>query len=333
MRLSAHSGLNASPTRQYRMSTLVRDRVQPRRSTWRTRHVCLLMLSAMISAACTDTHPGTAETVVAAVPTVNRHRRACLTSETRDAIYARPGIRFHSGLFYKPRDMALLSPAHRLAPLIVQEVCPTVPAAPPGMHLRLGALRTSDTGTVEAAQPTVYTASTVTTLGGRPAEQVVYLWYYAAPLPGAPAITEPIWRAIRITLDEDGHPIIWESLAPAGPEPAVLLFVSRSLDQAAADAHGPPLPHRRFSIERGVDACPNVVVARILDDGPMPMGPFVYLDAATCSVTTLLCRCMPSQVDLFIEDIYYDLLPLPATSPLTATDPIRLDHALRLPPR
>ena len=56
---------------------------------------------------------------------------------------------------------------------------------------------------------------------------------------------------------------------------------------------------------------PDVVVARIIDDGPVPMGPYVYLNALPSrAVTTALCRCSPSQVEAFIETRYYDLRPL-----------------------
>ncbi|MFH1109147.1 MAG: hypothetical protein V1790_08145 [Planctomycetota bacterium] len=61
---------------------------------------------------------------------------------------------------------------------------------------------------------------------------------------------------------------------------------------------------------------PDVVVARLIDDGPAPMGPYVYLNAPPGrAVTTVLCRCSPSQVEAFIETRYYDLVPLETIDP------------------
>jgi len=61
---------------------------------------------------------------------------------------------------------------------------------------------------------------------------------------------------------------------------------------------------------------PDVVAARIIDDGPVPMGPYVYLNAPPSrTVTTVLCRCSPSQVEAFIETRYYDLRPLETMDP------------------
>ena len=59
-----------------------------------------------------------------------------------------------------------------------------------------------------------------------------------------------------------------------------------------------------------------MVAARIIDDGPVPMGPYVYLNAPPSrTVTTVLCRCSPSQVEAFIETRYYDLRPLETMDP------------------
>jgi len=112
----------------------------------------------------------------------------------------------------------------------------------------------------------------------------------------------------------DGFPCVWAILA-AGfvrdhSAPLKLLFVSDSLEQAAAKAFGPPLPGRRYSIERDVGDAPTTVVPRIVEDGPIPMGPYVYLAADTHALTTLLCRCEPSQARSFIETDYYDLQDL-----------------------
>ena len=65
-------------------------------------------------------------------------------------------------------------------------------------------------------------------------------------------------------------------------------------------------------IERSTQGAPRVVVARVIDDGPVAMGPIVYLSAGARAVSTLICRCMPAQVKTLRTTAAYDLLPLPA---------------------
>lgn len=108
-----------------------------------------------------------------------------------------------------------------------------------------------------------------------------------------------------MTLDAAGYPVIWEILPP-DPE-FRLLFVAQSLEKRAADQFGAPLARRRFSVERACTEQPKVWVARLLDQGPVPLGPAVYLEAGTGSVTTLLCRCSPAQVDQIRKTVYYQL--------------------------
>ena len=54
---------------------------------------------------------------------------------------------------------------------------------------------------------------------------------------------------------------------------------------------------------------PDVVVARVIDDGPVAAGPIVYLSAGTRAVSTLICRCMPAQARKLLATSTYDLLP------------------------
>ena len=77
-------------------------------------------------------------------------------------------------------------------------------------------------------------------------------------------------QGIRITLNSAGQPAIWEVLADGSG--AELIFVSQSLEAAALAEFGKPLPGRRYAIERSVEEAPSVVVARVIDDGPMAHG-------------------------------------------------------------
>ncbi len=155
-------------------------------------------------------------------------------------------------------------------------------------------------------------------------------------------------QGIRITLNSAGQPALWEVLTDSSG--AELIFVSHSLEAAALAEFGKPLPGRRYAIERSMEEAPNVIVARVIDDGPVAMGPMVYLSAGTRTVSTLICRCMPAQVRKLVATATYDLLPFqsgPTNSLITQANALlkertafwpgehpgeeRLEQCLRLP--
>ena len=111
-----------------------------------------------------------------------------------------------------------------------------------------------------------------------------------------------------MTLDDSGHAVIWEVLTDDSGMP--LIFVATPLEEAARKEFGDPLPGRRYSIEADPQGAPNVIVPRVISPGPVPMGPFLYLDGPSHSVATLICRCMPSQFDDLAGDRQYELRPL-----------------------
>ena len=100
-------------------------------------------------------------------------------------------------------------------------------------------------------------------------------------------------QGIRITLDARSQPAAWEVLTDTSG--LRLIFVSQSLEAAAAAEFGKPLQGRRYAIERDLGQAPGVVVPRVVDDGPVAMGPIVYLCEGTRNVSTVICRCMPAQ--------------------------------------
>ncbi|NIM02192.1 MAG: hypothetical protein GTN89_15710 [Acidobacteria bacterium] len=116
-----------------------------------------------------------------------------------------------------------------------------------------------------------------------------------------------IEQGIRVTLGADGFPAIFEVLHDSSG--ARLLFVEMSLEQQAADAFGPPLPGRRFSIERGIEETPDVVVGATFEPGTTPLGPFVYLWSEGYDVNVVLCRCMAPRVFDIVDSIAYTLTP------------------------
>jgi hypothetical protein len=77
----------------------------------------------------------------------------------------------------------------------------------------------------------------------------------------------------------------------------------------------------------------------LLESGPTPLGPFVYVWQEDKNVNTVICRCMPSRVTSIPTTATYDLAPLGSStthSPvrdLWAAQADRLETALRLTTR
>ena len=268
------------------------------------------------------------------------------TAVTRDTLataraeaYERPERRLTTAAFVRQSlDTKLARRLVYLAPLIMQE--PWDPAAETPTFQRFGAVRLDQDGQprVETDRLTVYFFPSRATLGGREHEQWTYVWFYP-PGPGSRRIR---FRGFRLTLAEDGLPIIWE--VAANDATLQLLWVSAALAADAGQAWGPPLPGRRYAIEPPLEARPNVVVVRLLSDGPQPMGPYVYLEGRDLTLTSLLCRCSPAQVDRWFVETMYEPVRLRDLGELglngqidpqlgLSPDPAWLDKALRLPPR
>ncbi len=147
------------------------------------------------------------------------------------------------------------------------------------------------TGVLEVSeQPVVYHHVDQALAAGRRCNQHDYHWWHRAGK-GAPWLPQ----GVRITVDEDDFPMVWEVLAD--DTGLRVLYVSEKLERRARQRHGEPLAGRAYVVERSTDETPGVVVARALTDGPVPMGPWVYMESGSGEVTTLICRCMPSQSD------------------------------------
>lgn len=271
-------------------------------------------------------------------------------TKKRSLLYDRVHAVFQHAVYFKPRDEDVEDQAFALPPLILQEIDPADPSS--AMQERFGAVNLdADSGVlVDTSRPTVYTARAFATLRGREYEQALCLWFYAGSADSERATIS--WQGFRMTLDAGGFPIVWEALSDI--ESVAQVFVSESLESASAAAVGPPLTGRRFSVERSLEDRPDVIVSRILADGPMPMGPWVYLRAGDRAICTIICRCMPSQVKDIAQTAYYEIAPLSTLGELGTVAGTRtglpaspdelnygvpemadsswLEHALRLPP-
>lgn len=187
----------------------------------------------------------------------------------------------------------------------------------------------SSGGADPVGMPSLHFSEGRATLQGRCYTQWTYRWRLDLAPDGT--VRPSPWQGIRITLNAAGAPVIWEVLRDSSG--ASLVFVARSLETAAQRDFGAPLPGRRYAIERAVAEAPEVVVARVIEDGPVPMGPIVHLRATTGDVSTLICRCMPPQVKELAGQGDYELLPAGSDG---AKDeeffvPMRVGMRLRLP--
>ena len=231
-----------------------------------------------------------------------RGTAAPLDARVRSELYDRSERPFASAVLARPAGET-----DDLAPLLLHEEGTTLPRPPADVR----ALRTE------------------IVLQGQQLTQWLYLWSY----PGS-----RFYRGLRLTLAADGFPAIYEVLGDSsGARP---IFVSTALEEAAAAEFGAPCPERRFAVERPLDQAPSVVVPALVDPGPQPLGPFVYLTDPARDVSSLRCRCMPSLVERVNTSVEYRLVRLPSYDAFDAgarrwleRDPApALDAVLRLPP-
>ena len=217
-------------------------------------------------------------------------RPQAINSEHAAALRTRAEAHFQHAFYLKPAEASnVTTQAWQLAPLFIIEspdahAPPDLPAAP--------------------TRPQIFFQAGHTILNGRQHEQMTYWWAYPKT-PGTGRDALPA-QGIRITLNAAGQPVIWEALADTSD--AQIMFVAQSLEMRALREFGAPLVGRRFALERSPADAPKVVVARVIEDGPVTMGPIVYLGAGTRDVTTVICRCMEAQVRELSGQREYELV-------------------------
>lgn len=153
----------------------------------------------------------------------------------------------------------------------------------------------------QSTAPTVYFYQSETAIDGVAYEQTIHLWFYPAANDGEPAP----FLGVRQILDKSGYGVLWESLSSEARDRE--FYVAESLEEAAAAQFGEPLADRRFSIEPVLADHPEVVVIRTVGEGPQPMGPYVYVDWSSPSISTLRCRCEPAQITQYGSTLHYAL--------------------------
>ncbi len=210
-------------------------------------------------------------------------------------------VHFDLARIYLPQGSDREKQAHLLAPIIVHQA----------------AEETSPWGHPKGGKPQVHLQRSEINIKGISCPQLSYSWEYE-PAPGKP----PSRRILRMTLDSRGYPMIFELYA--GEKEPAALYVSRSLEEAAANEQGEPLAGRQFCIE--ADRGP--ALSGIVDEGPVPMGPLAYFDSPGRKNVALTCRCSPSKITRTAGSHRYELVEAPANSSPPA--PLELE-SLRLP--
>lgn len=212
---------------------------------------------------------------------------------------------FQRALYYKPMETSAPPDVIPLCPLIVQEVDATDRESWHALRPARIELDSAGHWRANIDRPTVYYSETSISIRGTAYRTLSFVWWVGGKLENGNSA--PRWRGIVIVFGNDGFPIFQKVIGTA--DPLEVVFVSESLEQLARMQFGAPLPGRISALEPSAETEPAIVVARILSDGPVPMGPWVYLSRDDATVTTLLCRCMASQVLDFAENNYYELSP------------------------
>lgn len=245
-----------------------------------------------------------------------------------EALRARVESVLPAAVMWKPRMGQESGIDPYLAPLLYREVTPggsELVTEPPIGGLVQGP---RDEVLVIPEEATLYFADDRVEVAGARRRRLTFVWFHAV----GPRAT-PKAQGLRNTFAADGQPMVYEPLA--GDSGVRVAFVARSLEEAARAAWGPPLAGRRHAVEGAWDPRRPLVVARVVGDGAVPMGPFVYQRAGSANLVNLHCRCEKSQVAEITDTREYALRPLAELSRLglapTWPEPDAL-AGLRLPP-
>jgi hypothetical protein len=234
----------------------------------------------------------------------------------RDAIYVRATNEFALASLHKPDPKFESELAFQFAPLIFQEVAHEERELEDSARLK-DHLQSSRRLTVYFYQDTLR-------ILGREHIRYSYVWVSTnASLSNGTGV--PRLLGIRVTAGSDGRPVLWEILNRLGR--AEVIFAAQSLEHAAAAEHGSVLPGRRYALERSSGEAPDAFVAKILEDGPVPMGPMVYVSMDPLLISAVACRCMPTQARSLTSTVTYDLKPLQDTNSLVSKLRSQIDAA------
>ncbi len=208
-------------------------------------------------------------------------------------------VRFKLATLLKPADDTP-DAAARMAPLILREM-PTDTSDPAEHLFGLLTVDDQDRVLVDRSRPAVYVFADGNADGGQH-RRIAHLWFRGVDIAKKEGGSSD-FRCVRMTLDATGAPVVWE-IFDSRKKTNRAVYLARSLEEAADEQHGEAIRGHKFVAERES----GVRIARLIDDGPEPMGPMVYVSAKHGEIVSLACRCMPSQVDDIDDAIYYELV-------------------------
>jgi len=214
---------------------------------------------------------------------------------------------FEQAIFFRPEEGSAGGIVEQMAPLIIVESNEKEISAALSDGLGVGT-----PGCVSDAEetpiPVVLFKKQSVKIRGESYEQLRYVWHSCVP--------KPTFFEFWVIIGKNGWPIVYS----ASPRPFHKghFYVSTSLEVAAEREFDSPLPYCRFAIERPSGDLLNRRVDRIIDDGPMPLGPYVYIGKSTQfemklagappqEVVALTCRCEKSLAKSFLAEPRYKL--------------------------
>lgn len=224
-------------------------------------------------------------------------------------IYEKAERHFQRVAFYKPGKSAADHPEN-LAPFFIVERPAVDRAVKPGIPIA-GFSCAPCTCRLAPTEPTVFFGTEPIEIGKMSFDSLIFAWFSERNEDEGRVVR---LSALRIVLGHDDFPIVYrveikERGNQGGKTEDDWFFVTTTFEEQARDIFGAPLEGRRFSVERSLEQADNVAVPNVLEVGPIPMGPYVYLDHGG-AVTTLRCRCSASQFDEVVETLPYKLAPI-----------------------
>jgi len=227
------------------------------------------------------------------------------SAEQREKVQTAVTMHFESAVLFKPNQSGFDQPLEvQLAPLLILESSlPTTNPVPPAVECRPG----------------------IVLIHNRWHRQFTYTWILSDFEP--PNAT----RGIRLILDSNDSPVIWELLGNDG-DPRIY-YVASSIEHLAKAEFGEPAPGRKFAVEQDLITAPKVIVANTIEDNPVSFGPIVYLEHPSRKAVAVICRCMPAQMNQLVGQAEYLLRLHPAEHPSRHVTKTKLMDDLRLPDR
>jgi len=205
-------------------------------------------------------------------------------------------FRFQRALLFLPSGFEKTSPEQLLAPIIIHETGGDYEAERPGWI------------DGEEEDRLVYLLRTEVEINGTTHPQFSYCWQYTTSAKKEET-TAHSTKILRMTFDSDGYPAVFEVMDGEGEISS--LHISKGLEQAAGKEYGSALAGRSYSIE-GIKGS---AVAGLVDEGPIAMGPMVYVGMSQRRVMALTCRCAPSKVRKADDSLSYKIRLLASPAP------------------